>query len=218
MRLVARLLTYFYRHLYHGFAFAYDAVAAAVSFGQWRVWIRMTLPYVQGARILEIGHGPGHLQWILHGSAGALKAGSGLFVAGLDESTQMGRIARRRLLHAGIDSPCLTRGMAQAIPYQAETFDTVVSTFPSGYIFQIETLAEVHRVLRAGGRLIVLPAVWPKRQPLKWLYRFTGEAPTESPIVMQEKWSQPYASAGFSCRVEIIDLRSSILLLIIATK
>jgi ubiquinone/menaquinone biosynthesis C-methylase UbiE len=108
--------------------------------------------------------------------------------------------------------------MAQAIPFQADTFDTVISTFPSVYIFQTETLTEMYRVLRSGGRLIVLPAVWPKLQPLRWLYRLTGESPAESPIVMQEKWSQPYASAGFSCRVEIIDLRSSILLLIIGTK
>ena len=218
MRLIARLLTFFYRLLYHSFAFAYDAVAAVVSFGQWIDWIRTTLPYVQGACVLEIGHGPGHLQSILNEATGTPQASSSLFVAGLDESAQMGRITRRRLVRAGIGSPRLARSLAQAIPFQADAFDTVVSTFPSIFIFQMDTLAEVHRVLRTGGRFIVLPAAWPKNPLLRWLYRLIGESPADSLDIMQEKWSQLYASVGFTCRTEIIDLRSSIILLIIATK
>jgi len=158
MRLIARLLTFFYRLLYHSFAFAYDAVAAVVSFGQWIDWIRTTLPYVQGACVLEIGHGPGHLQSILNEATGTPQASSSLFVAGLDESAQMGRITRRRLVRAGIGSPRLARSLAQAIPFQADAFDTVVSTFPSIFIFQMDTLAEVHRVLRTeAGSLFYLP-------------------------------------------------------------
>jgi len=218
MRLIARLLTFFYRHLYHGFAFAYDAVATVVSFGHWIEWTRTTLPYIQGARILEIGHGPGHLQRILNEPAGTPKAGSGLFVAGMDESAQMGRIASRRLLRAGIDSPCLARSLAQALPFQADTFDTVVSTFPSVYIFQMETLAEVRRVLRTGGRLIVLPAAWPTSPPLRWLYRLTGESPAGNIHGVREKWRQPFLHAGFEVTIETIEIKSSLLLLILAKK
>ena len=65
MRLIARLLNFFYRHLYHGLAFAYDAVAVLVSFGQWVEWTKATLPFIEGTRLLELGHGPGHLQRLL---------------------------------------------------------------------------------------------------------------------------------------------------------
>lgn len=218
MNLIARLLTFFYRHLYHGLAPAYDTVAAAVSFGQWIEWTKTPLPFIQGTRILEIGHGPGHLQHILIDSSDSPKTDYGLFVVGLDESSQMGRLARRRLIRAGIASPRLTRGLAQALPFQAETFDSIVSTFPSGYIVEPRTLLEVRRVLRPGGRLIILPAAWPKSLPLRWLYRLTGESPAEGMQSIREKWRQPFLHAGFVVTIETLDVKSSMLLLILAEK
>jgi SAM-dependent methyltransferase len=48
------------------------------------------------------------------------------------------------------------QGSAQRLPFNAASFDTVVSTFPSEYIYDPATIAEVERVLRPGGRLIVI--------------------------------------------------------------
>src|SRR5205085_6405329 len=48
------------------------------------------------------------------------------------------------------------QGSAQYIPFPDAAFDTVVSTFPSEYIYDPDTIAEVERVLRPGGRLIVI--------------------------------------------------------------
>ena len=62
MGLMTRFLRFFFRHFYHEFAWTYDFVAAVVSIGRWNQWIDSALPFVQGRRVLEIGHGPGHLQ------------------------------------------------------------------------------------------------------------------------------------------------------------
>ncbi|NTU63042.1 MAG: hypothetical protein HGB05_06465, partial [Chloroflexi bacterium] len=56
-----RLVKFGFQLLYHEFAFTYDAVAWLVSLGQWQAWGRTTLDRVRGPRVLEIGHGPGHL-------------------------------------------------------------------------------------------------------------------------------------------------------------
>ena len=210
MRLIARLLTFFFYHLYHNLAFAYDTVAAIVSFGQWIEWTKTTLPFIQGMRVLELGHGTGHLQRLL--------LDLGLFAVGLDESSQMGHLARRRLLHSGYAHPNLTRGLGQSLPFPAETFDSIVSTFPAPYITEPRTLSEARRILRNGGRLIVLPAAWPGNPLLKRLYRVTGESPAAALEIVTEKWSQPFVRAGFEIRVEIVEVKSSVLLLIIATK
>ena len=69
MRLIARFLNFFFHHLYHGLAFAYDLVAAIVSFGQWNEWTKTIIPYIEGTLLLELGHGPGHLQRIFWTSA-----------------------------------------------------------------------------------------------------------------------------------------------------
>src|SRR5512139_2335915 len=90
------LLRLFFRLLYHEFAFTYDLVAATVSFNRWKDWVMSALPFIEGRRVLEIGHGPGHLQRVL--------LSRGLVAVGIDESAQMGRLAQRNL-RRGASSP-----------------------------------------------------------------------------------------------------------------
>ena len=210
MRLIARFLEFFFHHLYHGLAFTYDLVAWMVSFGHWIEWTKTVIPHIRGTRLLELGHGPGHLQRILRDR--------GLTAFGLDESSQMSRLARRRLLQSGYAHPNLTRGLGQALPFAAESFDSVVATFPAPYIAEAQTLSEARRVLRNGGRLIVLPAAWPKNRILRWLYQVTGESPAEGADILKEKVIALLSRAGFEAHVESLDLKSSELLLILAQK
>ena len=56
-----RVIKFGFHLLYHELAFTYDAVAWLVSLGQWQAWGRTALDRVRGPRVLEIGHGPGHL-------------------------------------------------------------------------------------------------------------------------------------------------------------
>jgi ubiquinone/menaquinone biosynthesis C-methylase UbiE len=208
--MIPRILRFFFHHLYHGLAFTYDLVAALVSFGQWNKWILTVLPFIEGTRVLELGHGPGHLQRILRER--------GLATIGLDESAQMGRLARRRLLHAGDKSFQLIRGIGQALPFAAETFDSLVATFPAEYIFEAQTAAEAWRTLKNGGRLIVLPVAWPKNRFLTWLYRVTNEAPSEALNIVKAKMGQPFSRAGFEVKVEVLEVKSSVLLFVICDK
>lgn len=210
MNLSSRLLRFFFHHLYHGLAFTYDLVAWTVSFGQWTRWIQEVLPYIEGTRLLELGHGPGHLQRILRDR--------GLAATGLDESPQMGRLARARLIRSGHARSDLTRGVAQALPFAEATFDSIVSTFPAEYVFDAQTASEARRVLRNGGRLIVLPVAWPKNRLLSWLYRVTNESPSEAVNVVKKNISQPFMRAGFEVQVETLEVKSSTLLLVLARK
>ena len=207
MNLLTRFLHFFFRHLYHGLAFTYDFVAAAVSFGQWNEWTKAALPYVEGTRLLELGHGPGHLQ--------RLFPNLGLFAVGLDESAQMGRLARAQLERAS-QPVRLTRGLAQYLPFPAASFDAIVSTFPAEYIYDAQTLMEVRRVLKRSGRLVVLPAAWPKNRFLGWLFKITGQSPTEVREIVKQKVAQPFLHAGFQTEVRTLDVKSGVLLLVIA--
>jgi ubiquinone/menaquinone biosynthesis C-methylase UbiE len=82
-----RLIKLGFHLLYHQFAFTYDAVAWLVSLGQWQAWGRTALKWVRGPRVLELGHGPGHLLIAL--------ARSGRQPIGIDLSPQMIRLAQR---------------------------------------------------------------------------------------------------------------------------
>jgi ubiquinone/menaquinone biosynthesis C-methylase UbiE len=210
MHLIARLLEFFFHHLYHGLAFSYDLVAVIVSFGQWNEWTKTVIPYLRGTRLLELGHGPGHLQ--------RLFLDLGLVAVGLDESSQMSRLAHRRLLQSGYAHPNLARGLGQSLPFAAESFDSIVATFPAPYIAEARTLSEAHRVLRNGGRLIVLPAAWPKNRLLQWLYRVTGESPAEGVEILKEKSASLLSRAGFKVEVQVMEVKSASLLMIVAEK
>jgi len=210
LMLIARFLRVFFGWLYHPLAFTYDLVAATVSFGRWNDWGRNVVPFIQGTRILELGHGPGHLQRLLRSL--------GLFAVGLDESTQMGRLASRQLRRGGYAQINLARGLAQHIPFPTESFNTVLSTFPSEYIFDQRTLSEARRVLHNGGRLVVLPAAWPKNPLLGWLFKVTGESPLEAQAVVKRKLKQPFIEAGFDVEIQILDVSSGFLIVVIATR
>ncbi|HQV94029.1 MAG TPA: methyltransferase domain-containing protein [Anaerolineales bacterium] len=199
-------LRLFFKLLYHQFAFTYDFVAAAVSFNRWKDWTREILPLIEGTRILELGHGPGHLHRLLRRD--------GWFAVGIDESPQMSRLARRNTN----GEANLTRGLAQHLPFADESFDTIVSTFPTEYIFDPRALAEARRCLMDRGRLIVLPVAMPKNRLLEWLYKFTGESPSESEEVIKKKLKEPFARANFETEIMVRDVKSSRLLIIIATK
>lgn len=210
--LIVRLMRVFFRLLYHPFAWTYDMVAATVSLGRWQHWVRSAVTLLQGPRVLELGYGPGHLQ------AQLLKEGWSIF--GLDESMQMARQACTRLVHEGLE-PRLVRGLAQALPYPDDSFDGVAATFPTPYIVDPDTLGEIQRVLRPGGRLVVLMIAWITGKSLferamRLVYRITAESPPDDWDAAQAL--EPYRQAGFEAQIQFSEPPGSRLLFIIAEK
>jgi ubiquinone/menaquinone biosynthesis C-methylase UbiE len=107
-----------------------------------------------GERVLDIGSGPGFLVAALADAVGA-----GGAVRGLDRSAPMNAVARDVIgarSWAGIDD-----GDAVELPYPDGAFDAVVSTQVYEYVADIpRALAELRRVLRRGGRALVLDTDW----------------------------------------------------------
>lgn len=163
--------------LYTTFAGAYDAVACAASLGEWPAWGGAALDFIpDGARVLELAHGPGHV----HAALSRLRPPP----IGIDLSAQMGRIARARVQRAAGSAPSLARASALRLPFPDARFDCVLCTFPTAFIFTREALAETRRVLAREGRAVIVPgaeltAGGPLGAAVRAAYRATGQRATD---------------------------------------
>lgn len=210
-----RFMRCFFHHFYHNFAWTYDFVASIVSIGRWDEWVQSVIPFIHGDKILEIGHGPGHLQELLYNN--------NRLAVGLDESLQMGKITKRRLLKAGHSRYKLSRGRGENLPFAADTFDTIVSTFPTEYIFDELTLTEIHRVLHEEGQIVILPAAWIVGQSFfdlgaAWLFRITGQVPAFPQAIISQRLKPSFEKTGFNPVFQTVEIKSSIVLIVIANK
>jgi ubiquinone/menaquinone biosynthesis C-methylase UbiE len=183
-----RLIRFAFDQFYTNFAWTYDAVASAVSFGEWQLWGRQAISFLpRDGRILEIAHGPGHVHLSMREQ--------GCHVAGIDLSPQMGRMALQRVRAAQGVSPALARASAMHLPFANASFAGAVSTFPAGFIFAKETLAEIRRVLLPRGRLVIVPAAELQGRSVttrlvKFAYDLTGQSQPPSAAQMSAFFTQ----------------------------
>jgi len=135
---------------YTRFARVYDLAVKLVPL--WKAWLRPALPHLQGPRILEVSFGTAHLM---------TEYASRFEVHGLDLNHEMIAVARENLRRAGLRAT-LCRGTAEALPYRTGTFDSVLNTMAfSGYPDARKSLEELLRVLRPGGRLVLIDINYP---------------------------------------------------------
>ena len=112
--------------------------------------VMQSLNLTRGEHVLDIGSGPGLLAYDM-----ALAVGPQGRVCGIDLSAAMIAMSAKRCA----DQPWVEFQTADAmeLPYPDDTFDAAVSTQVYEYVSDIPAaLTELHRVLRPGGRALVL--------------------------------------------------------------
>jgi ubiquinone/menaquinone biosynthesis C-methylase UbiE len=113
----------------------------------WKSWIAPAIPHIQGPRVLEVSFGTG---WLLTQYA------SRFHTFGIDLNAKMLAVATHNLAAAHVAVP-LVRGGVESLPYRSASFDTVVNTMSfSGYPRADTAMAEISRVLKATGRLVLI--------------------------------------------------------------
>jgi ubiquinone/menaquinone biosynthesis C-methylase UbiE len=111
--------------------------------------------YCSAGSLLDIGTGPGWLLMRIHNQLPDLR------VTGLDVSSSMVAKARENIEKAGLSGVIeMQEGRADALPFDDNTFDVVVSTGSIHHWKQPEAgLNEVRRVLKPGGYALIYDIV-----------------------------------------------------------
>jgi arsenite methyltransferase len=126
------------------------------DFVQQRRVMRAALALGPGQNVLDIGSGPGLLACEMADEVGAVGS-----VDGIDPSQSVLALARRRRAPKGAAEIRFVAGDACALPFGGETFDAAVATQVYEYVHDAPAaLGEGFRVLRPGGRLLVLDTYW----------------------------------------------------------
>jgi demethylmenaquinone methyltransferase/2-methoxy-6-polyprenyl-1,4-benzoquinol methylase len=158
--------------MFDAIAERYDLLNRINSLGMDRRWRRKTVEALElsaGHRLLDVATGTADLL------IEVARRHPTVALAGLDPSAGMLAIGRRKLAEAGIEAELL-EGDAQAMPFGDESFDRAAICFGIRNVPDREkALAELHRVLKPGGRLAVLELSEPRGGALSFLARIHVE-------------------------------------------
>lgn len=105
-------------------------------------------------RLLDVACGPGIVAEALVGTAQE--------IVGVDATPEMVALARERLRKAGAPNASFREGTAEALPFPDGSFDAVVTRLSLHHLPHVPAaLGEMRRVLKSGGRLVVVDVVSP---------------------------------------------------------
>lgn len=148
----------------------YDFLNHFLSLGIDKLWRRKAISYLKDLKplqILDVATGTGDFAI----QALSLKP---TLISGIDISEGMLDVGRRKIRERKLDHLIeLKKGDSENIPYEQNKFDAVTVAFGVRNFENLEKgLGEIYRVLKPGGRVVVLEFSRPRSFPMKQLFNF----------------------------------------------
>jgi demethylmenaquinone methyltransferase / 2-methoxy-6-polyprenyl-1,4-benzoquinol methylase len=173
------------RAMFDRIAGIYDLMNSVMTAGMHHRWRERAVDLAgvgPGSRALDVATGTGDLAIAL-----ARRAGPEGEVVGSDFSEAMLELARRK-------APAISFewGNALELPYEDDAFDAATVGFGARNFSDLARgLSEMARVVRPGGRVVVLEITTPERPPLSWFFRlwFDGAVPLLGRLADEEAYA-----------------------------
>ncbi len=159
-------------NVFHSVAGKYDLMNDLLSFGVHRVWKRFTIDCSgvrKGQKVLDLAGGTGDFSAKFSRIVG--ETGQ-VVLADINDS--MLQVGREKLRNLGVVGNVeYVQANAEALPFADNTFDCIIISFGLRNVTDKDkALQSMYRVLKPGGRLLVLEFSKPILDPLSKLYHF----------------------------------------------
>ncbi len=199
--------------VFHSVAARYDVMNDLMSFGIHRVWKLFTTELAgvrSGARVLDIAGGTGDLA-----AKFAKRAGPDGEVVLADINASMLKVGRDRLIDRGLGHRIdYVQANAEALPFPDNHFDVVTIAFGLRNVTDKDkALASMQRILKPGGKLLVLEFSKPRSQLLSAaydLYSFRA-LPVMGKLVANDSKSYKYLAESIRMHPDQDTLRDMML-------
>jgi len=153
--------------MFNAIAPDYDRMNHIMSFSIDRRWRRKAVCAIadcrEPLRILDVAAGTGDFAIAI-----AKKVHPDSEIVGIDLSEKMLEVGRKKVP----GNVLLQQGDVEALPFPDNHFDRLSVAFGIRNFEHLEQgLAEMHRVLRPGGKMVILELSYPENQFLLWCYK-----------------------------------------------
>ncbi len=207
------------RAMFDRIAGLYDRMNTVMTAGLHHQWRRRAADLAglgPGQQALDVATGTGDLAFEL-----ARRVGPAGQVVGSDFSERMLALAVDKAAADRVGNVSFEVGNALALPYDDDRFDAATVGFGARNFSDLERgVGEMVRVVRPGGRVVVLEITTPHRPPLStffdlwfdrlvpWLGRLAGDAQAYSYLPASvRRFPGPEALAALLGRAGLIDVR-----------
>ena len=153
----------------------YDMLNRVLSLGidqRWRRAMIHELAAVPHAQLLDVATGTADVAIALRKQLPGVE-----HIVGLDLSHEMLEIGRQKIAKRNYSADIdMIQGDSEALPFEADRFDAITVAFGVRNFENLEAgLREMHRVLKPGGKLVVLefsrPTVFPLKQGFNFYFK-----------------------------------------------
>lgn len=201
-------------HMFDDIAPKYDFLNRFLSLGidvQWRKKAIKRLAKLNPRQILDVATGTGDVALMTYDLLHPEK------IIGVDISAGMLQVGREKITKAGLsDQIELRQADSQALPFEDNSFDAVTVAFGVRNFQDLEKgLSEMRRVLKPGGKLVVLEFSRPHNFVFKGLYSFYMDVvtPTMGSLFSKNKEAYSYlnkSAKAFPERNEFIRILNGV--------
>ena len=186
------------QEMFDNIAPTYDRLNHVLSLNIDKLWRRRALKEIvddSTLRILDVACGTGDSTVMI-----AKAAGEGSLVVGVDISEGMMGFVKAKADKAGVgDRIRLEVADGESLPYGGGSFDRVTCAFGiRNFEHKEKGLEEFHRVLKPGGKVVILELSVPRKRGVRWIYDlyFSRLLPRIGGAVSGDKTAYKYLPAS----------------------